>query len=116
MAIQHAKPSEVIDIQPLESRLKESVTKTLIKTDHLEVLRLIVPAGSSIDRHEVPGEITVQCLEGHVIFDSEGSDREMSAGTLLFLQGGTPHALRAITDSSLLVTILLHHKAAAATK
>ena len=93
MALQHAQSGEVIDIRPLGSRLKESITSTLIKTDNVEVLRLIVPAGSSIERHQSPGEITVQCLEGHVIFDAGGTDREMLAGDMLFLQGGVPHAL-----------------------
>ncbi|HVT28009.1 MAG TPA: cupin domain-containing protein [Lacipirellulaceae bacterium] len=113
MAIRHAETGEVIDIRPLGPRLKENITSTLIKTDRLEVLRLIVPAGSSIEQHQVPGEITVQCLEGHLIFDADGTDREMSAGDMLFLQCGAPHAMRAIEDSSLLVTILLQHKATA---
>jgi quercetin dioxygenase-like cupin family protein len=116
MAIPHAKPGDVINIRPLESRLKEGVTSTLVKTGTLEVLRLVIPAGTNIDRHQVPGEITVQCLEGQVIFDAGGTDRELVAGTMLFLEGGTPHALRAVKDSSVLVTILLHHKAPASGK
>jgi quercetin dioxygenase-like cupin family protein len=110
MAIPHAKSGDVIDVQPLASRLKQSVTSTLVKTDALEVLRLVVPAGTSIDRHQVPGEITVQCLEGQVIIDSGGADRELMAGNMLYLEGGTPHALRAVEDSSVLVTILIQHK------
>ena len=42
MAIPHAQPGEVIDIRPLGARLKESVTSTLIKTETLEVLRLVL--------------------------------------------------------------------------
>ncbi|REK16530.1 MAG: cupin domain-containing protein [Planctomycetota bacterium] len=110
MAIPHAKPGEVIDVRPLETRLKERVTTTLIKTDALEVLRLVIPAGTRIARHQVPGEITVQCLEGQVVFDAGGTDRDLAAGDMLFLDGGTPHALDAVKDSSVLVTILLHHK------
>lgn len=116
MAIPHAGSGEVIHVRSPESRLKECITSTLIKTDDLEVLRMVVPAGSSIDKHQVAGEITVQCLEGHVIFDAGGIDRELLAGTMLYLRGGTSHALRAIKDSLLLVTILLKHKSAAAKK
>ena len=78
------------------------------------MLRLVVAAGTQIPRHQVPGEITVQCLDGQVIFDAGGTDRDLEAGDLLFLKGGTPHALRAVKDSSVLVTILLHHKSQAA--
>jgi quercetin dioxygenase-like cupin family protein len=70
MAIPHAKPGHVIDIRPLGSWLKERVTSTLVKTEALEVLRLVMPAGTQIAQHQVPGEITVQCLEGQVIFDA----------------------------------------------
>jgi len=114
MAILHAQAGEVIDIRPLGTRLKDSVTSTLIKTEALEVLRLVMPAGTQIHPHQVPGEITVQCLEGQVIFDAGGTDRELVAGDLLFLKGGAMHALRSIKDSSVLVTILLHHKSTAA--
>ena len=92
MAIPHATPGELIDVRPLGARLKERVTTTLIKTDSLEVLRLVIPAGSEIARHQVAGEITVQCLEGQVVFDAGGTDRELAPGDLLFLTGGTPHA------------------------
>lgn len=115
MAIPHAQPGEIIDIRPLGSRLKERVTSTLAKTEALELLRLVIPAGTQIPQHQVPGEITVQCLEGQVIFDAGSTNRELVAGDLLFLNGGTPHALQAVKDSSVLVTILLHRKADART-
>jgi quercetin dioxygenase-like cupin family protein len=111
MAIPHAKSGDVIDVRPLGTSLKDQKTSTLIKTDSLEVLRLVIPAGTQIAEHQVPGEITVQCLEGEVVFDAGGTERKLSAGDFLFLAGGTPHALRAAKDSSVLVTILLNHKA-----
>jgi len=115
MAIHHARPGEVIDVRPWEDRLRERVTTTLIKTDSLEVLRLVLPAGAHLPPHQVAGEITVQCLEGQVVFDAGGTDRELRAGEMLFLTGGTPHALRAVENSSVLVTILLHRKSSVAT-
>ncbi len=94
MAIPHAKPGEIVNLRPLGAHLKEHTTTTLIKSNSLEVLRLVIPAGTQIAKHQVPGEITAQCLEGHVIFDAGGTDRGLSTGDLLFLAGGTPHALR----------------------
>lgn len=113
MAIPHAKSGEVIDIRPLGRQIKDKATSALVKTDALEVVRLILPAGQSIARHQVPGEITVQCLEGQVIFDAGGVERELSSGQMLYLDGGVPHALRAVGDSSLLLAILLRHKTTA---
>ena len=111
MAIPHAKPAEVIDISALGSNLKSAQTTTLVKTDALEVIRLVLPAGKEVKPHEVPGEITVQCLEGKVAFSVGGLEVELTAGKLIYLAGSDEHSLRAVEDASLLVTILLKRKA-----
>ena len=73
----------------------------------LELIRLVLPAGKEIPTHKAPGEITVQCLEGRVAFTAEGKTQELANGQLLYLTAGETHALKAIEDSSLLVTLLL---------
>src|SRR6185369_4233826 len=107
MAIPHAKPGTVIDVRPLGGALVNMMTATLVKTDTLEVIRIVMPAGKDIPRHKVPGEITVQCLEGSVEFHIGELKRELTAGTLLYLEGADEHWLHANEDSSLLVTIIL---------
>jgi quercetin dioxygenase-like cupin family protein len=107
MAIPHAASGQVIDIRPLGSALSNTPTTTLAKTDQLELIRLVVPAGKQIPPHKVNGEITVQCLEGRVAFTAHGQTQELSAGNLCFLSGGEMHAVTGLEDSSLLVTILL---------
>lgn len=110
MAIPHAKPVETIDVCPLGAELKNARTTTLVKTDSLEVIRLVLLAGKDIKPHEVPGEVIVQCLEGKVAFRTGEVDCELTAGKLIYLAGADQHSLRAVEDSSLLVTILLQHK------
>src|SRR5690348_4952138 len=70
MAIPHAGPMDVIDVRPIGARFDEARTATLVKTDELEVVRLVLAAGKEIPAHQVPGEITVQCLEGRVDFSA----------------------------------------------
>ena len=48
MSIPHAHPGDVSDVCPLGEKLRESQTRTLIKTRDLEVIRLILPAGKRI--------------------------------------------------------------------
>jgi len=108
MAIHHALSGELINIRPLGSAITTSPTATLYKTQHLEVFRIILLAGKEMPEHEVGGELTVQCLEGSVEF-SIGSTRDvMRPGDLKCLSGSIPHSLRAIEDSAVLVTLLLH--------
>lgn len=110
MAIPHAVSGEVVDVRPLDKAISSAITHTIIKTDSLEVIRIVLHAGNELPPHRVPGEITVQCLEGNVTFRAGGVDRELSSGQLLYLDGGVEHALRANTDSSLLVTLMLEPK------
>jgi quercetin dioxygenase-like cupin family protein len=77
-----------------------------VKTDRLEIM----PAGNEIPPHQVGGEITVQCLEGHVVFTAACTTRELAAGQMLYLAGNEPHSLRGVEDASVLVTILLHQR------
>lgn len=108
MALTHAQALEVIDIRPLGTALREAVTISLLKTEHLQLMRLVLPAGRSVPQHHVAGEITVQCLEGEVTLDVPSRSIELAAGQLVLLPAGEPHALRARTDATALVTVLLH--------
>jgi quercetin dioxygenase-like cupin family protein len=107
MATPHATPGQVIDIRPLAQRLAGARTVTLVKTDGLEVIRLVLPAGKEIADHCAPGEITVQCLEGAVNCTALGRTLVLAPGEMLYLDERQVHALRAIEDPSLLLTIRL---------
>lgn len=107
MAIAHAAPAQVIDVQSLGAKLANSRTTTLVKTPTLQVLRMVVRAGERHSKHHVPGEITVQCLKGRIIFGVEDVPHELKAGQMLYLAGGQRHHIEGIEDSSILLTILL---------
>ena len=107
MAIPHAQPGDVIDVRPLAGTLASSKTRTLIKTPHIEVIRIVLPAGKVIADHKAPGEITVQCLEGRIIFKTMGQEKELRAGNLLYLSPEAKHSVEAIEDSSFLLTMVL---------
>ena len=111
MSIPHAKSGEVVNLWPLGAALATTKTTTLVKTADMDLIRLVVPAGKEIPTHKAPGEITVHCLEGRVIFTADGRAQKLAAGQLLYLAAAKPHALKGIEDSSLLVTILMSQKA-----
>jgi len=79
----------------------------LFKGRDLEVMRLMVLPGKPVPVHEVPGEVTIQCLEGRVDVVVDGRHRTLGAGDLLYLAGGVSHGLAAHEDASVLVTIAL---------
>ncbi len=106
MAISHAQPAEVINLKPLSDKIASTKTYTIFKTDAMEAIRLVLPAGKQIAEHKAPGEITVHCLEGQVNFSVGGTSHVLSGGEMLFLEAAKPHAVEAVKDSTVLVTIV----------
>lgn len=108
MAIQHALAGELIDVRPLGIAIKSKPTTTLYKTQHLEVIRLVLLAGKGMPEHQVVGECTVQCLEGSIEFSIGNTSEVMRQGDLKCLLGGQRHALKAREDATVLLTLLIH--------
>ncbi|MGD9647912.1 MAG: cupin domain-containing protein [Pirellulales bacterium] len=110
MAIPHAQAGQVIDVRPLGAQLVDAKTQTIVKTQSLEVIRVVMSAGKQIPPHAVAGEITVQCLEGQVEFGVGSVQHLLTSGSFLYLAGGSEHSLHALESSSLLVTIVLSRR------
>jgi len=103
MALKHATSGEVFHLAPIDDPAAR--TSALARTSSFEAIHLIVQAGESLPVHKVDGSITLHCLEGHVTLEG-GKSPDMRAGDWLYLEPGTPHAVRGIADSALLLTIL----------
>jgi quercetin dioxygenase-like cupin family protein len=106
LAMHHANPGEVFDLAPLGSNLKDARTTAIVKSEAFEVVRLIVHAGVDIKTHQVDGPITLHCLEGRALLSLPKTTLELSGGQWVYLEGGVPHSIRGIEDTSLLLTIL----------
>ena len=107
MAIQHAVSGQPVDVLPTANAQAERQTVALFKTNELEVMRLVLPMGKSMPAHKVAGDITVQCLEGAIGFNSGGNEQVLKAGELLYLAGGVVHSLTGLQDSCALLHIVL---------
>ena len=101
-----ARAGEVVDVRPLGAALASARTRTLLRADGVEVVRLVVRADKGIPEHKARGDMVVQCLEGRVAFTALGKTQTLEAGQLLGLPAGQSHTVQGIEDASLLVTIL----------
>ncbi len=110
MSIPHAASGEIIGLQPLGDKLKITPSSTLVRASHLEVFRLILPAGKTTHEHRAAGAITIQCLEGQIEFKAHGRTQIMQTGDLVYLADAEPHDVLALKDAALLVTLLLHRE------
>ncbi len=108
MAIPHARPGQIIELFPSEDTLPTEHSFALFKSEELELIRLVLPAGKAFRSHSVAGEVTVQCLTGVIDFDIEGRSQILRAGQLLHVAAGVAHGLSGVADASALLTIVLH--------
>jgi quercetin dioxygenase-like cupin family protein len=113
MALPHANPLDIVSISPLGEALADAVSTSLIKTQRLQLLHLVLRAHEGQPEHHVDDECTVHCLEGVVEVVTPGGVRQLRAGNLVLLPGGQKHSLRARTDCAVLVTLLLERGDAA---
>jgi quercetin dioxygenase-like cupin family protein len=107
MALPHAHPLDVMDVSPLGDRLHDAVSTSLIRTERIQLLHLVLPAHRDQPAHQVDDECVLHCLEGTVEVTLPGGVRRLRAGQLLVLPAAQPHGLRARTDCAVLVTILV---------
>lgn len=107
MALVHAQPGDAITLSPPTGTTAEVLSTALFKSADLEVMRLMLRAGTSLPPHAVAGDITVQCLQGRLDVTFDGRSHVLVAGQLLYLRGGVHHGVAALDDACALVTIAL---------
>lgn len=107
LALEHASAGEKIHLGALGPALAGAKTHALVKTDRFEVVRLILEAGSTVPDHAVAGYFSLHCLEGLVIVEAgeAGEAVRLRPGDWVYFDRRVEHGLRALEDSSLLLTI-----------
>ena len=107
MALQHAASGELIRLQRTEDDIAHFTSVALAKTEHMELIRLVLPTAREMPPHKIDGEMTLLCLQGEIVCDAHGIATVLRPGEMLYLLGGVPHAVRANEDAVALMTILL---------
>lgn len=82
------------------------VSRTVLRTATSRVVLFGFAAGQELTEHTSPYHALVQGLSGECDFDVSGKTYRLQAGDLLSMPPNAPHALRAVTDFSMLLTLL----------
>jgi quercetin dioxygenase-like cupin family protein len=107
MALPHARPFDIIHVGPLGQGLQGAVSTSLIKTDRLQLLHMVLAAHQDQPEHHVDEECTIHCIEGEVEVVTPGGVRQLRPGNLVLLPAKEKHSLRARTECAVLVTLVL---------
>ncbi len=105
MALAHAHPMDVIRLGPLGESLRDTASTSLIRTDSLQLLHLVLKARSQTPEHDLAQECVIHCLEGDVEVATPGGNRRLGPGHLVLLPAGQRYSLSARGDSAVLVTL-----------
>jgi len=106
MATHHAAPGEIVDLAHWADDLHYEKTKAIIKTEKIELARLVIPKGKVLPNHKVSAPIIIQCIKGNIEFTAMGTTQELHSGQLFYLNPGEPHSLKGVEDAVILLTIL----------
>jgi quercetin dioxygenase-like cupin family protein len=107
MALPHAQLLDIISVAPLGAALHDAVSTSLLKTQRLQLLHLVLPAHYDQPEHEVEQECTLHCLEGDVEVRMPGGTRRLGPHQLVVLPARQRHSLSARANSAVLVTLVL---------
>jgi quercetin dioxygenase-like cupin family protein len=107
MALPHAQPLDVISISPLGPELKDAVSTSLLRTERIQLLHMVLRARRDSPPHHVDNECVLHCLEGDVEVHMGSGVRRLAPGQLIVLPAGQVHSLSARVDSAVLMTLLL---------
>lgn len=102
----HIQSGEVVNLETLKGQMDVDASYALVKTNDMEVIRMAVHKGKTIEPHSIEGEMSVQCLKGDILFMVDGNARELKAGDWLYLQKKQNFSYSVKEDTILLVTIL----------
>lgn len=108
MALPHAQHMDIINVAPLGEQLHGTVSTSLIKTNRIQLLHLVLGPHQDLPMHHVDDECTIHCLEGDVEVVTGSGVRRLKGGNVVVLEARQQHALRARAESAVLVTLLLH--------
>lgn len=104
----HINFGKTVNLEKLTPNLDPEATHALIRSEDMEVIRMVLPKGKEIAKHKVKGELTIQCLKGEVTFEVGGETQILKEKDWLALNKGVEHALRVNQDAVLLLTILFN--------
>jgi quercetin dioxygenase-like cupin family protein len=79
--------------------------KTLVKEQAYRLVLIAMRQGALLSEHVVPGPLSIQVVRGQVQVVADERTVGLSAGQLLVLDDGVPHAVTALAESEFVLTI-----------
>jgi quercetin dioxygenase-like cupin family protein len=82
------------------------VSRTLLRTGNSRAVLFGFAAGQELTEHTSTQHAIIQALSGECEFSLEGKPHHLTAGDLLYMPPNMPHAVKAVTQFSMLLTLV----------
>jgi quercetin dioxygenase-like cupin family protein len=106
-------PLVSMDIPEFIKQLKAEATwensdhnaMTVYKTNGMRIVLIAMHVDAILKKHTAGGVISVQVLEGEIIFSTDDQPVVIRKGQMIALHKGIPHSVKAIKESVFLLTL-----------
>ena len=78
---------------------------TVFKTDGMRIVLIALHKDAEMTKHTADGMISLQVLEGHLLFTTKEQSVELEKGQMLALHENVPHSVLAKEETIFLLTL-----------
>ena len=79
----------------------------LIHRGPLRLLLFTFEPGGRLQDHRAPGHVVIHCLRGELSVEADDARHRLGAGEAIVLDPNVPHAVEAIAESEMLLTVCI---------
>lgn len=82
------------------------VSRMLINTPAGTITIFAFDADEGLSEHTAPYDAVLEVLEGEALITIAGTDYSLTAGEMIIMPAGKPHAVQAITQFKMMLTMI----------
>lgn len=83
-----------------------TLSRTVRRDDQVKVVLFGFSGGQELSQHTASVPAMIEVVQGEVRLTLDGDEKELSAGSWVFMEANVPHAVYAKTDTVMLLTML----------
>lgn len=103
--VHHLKEGERMIDRTLVAQHGRSA-RTLVKQDPLRITIIALAPGGEMEPHSAPGPVSMQVVEGEIVFSATGRDYAAKPGEILVMAPDVEHSVRSATGGVFLLTVV----------
>lgn len=102
--IPFSTPIDIVDF--VEYEQGSVVSKTLSSKPHINITLFAFDENEEISAHTSPGDAMVQILDGQALITIDQKEINASKGQVVVMPANVPHAVKALTQFKMLLTVV----------